>query len=93
MKAGANVNARSFDGVTPLHDAVSSEHYQVIEKIFSVTLLLSCSITFRIAKFSKAFVTVTFVGSLMNVSFISLRKTETCSLFYYQFLCSVQTNV
>ena len=38
LKAGANVNARSFDGVTPLHDAAFSGHYQVMEKFFSVTL-------------------------------------------------------
>lgn len=31
LKAGANVNSRSFDGITPLHDAVSSGHYQVME--------------------------------------------------------------
>lgn len=34
LKAGADVNARSFDGVTPLHDAVSSGHYQVMEKLW-----------------------------------------------------------
>lgn len=33
LKAGANVNSRSFDGITPLHDAVSSGHYQVMEKL------------------------------------------------------------
>lgn len=33
LKAGADVNARSYDGVTPLHDAVSSGHYQVMEKL------------------------------------------------------------
>lgn len=32
LQAGANVNARSFDGVTPLHDAAFSGHYQVMEK-------------------------------------------------------------
>lgn len=32
LQAGANVNARSFDGVTPLHDAAASGHYQVMEK-------------------------------------------------------------
>ncbi len=30
LKAGADVNARSFDGVTPLQDAVNSGHYQVM---------------------------------------------------------------
>lgn len=30
LKAGANVNARSCDGITPLHDAVVCGHYQVI---------------------------------------------------------------
>lgn len=29
LKAGANVHARSLDGVTPLHDAVMSGHYEV----------------------------------------------------------------
>lgn len=32
LKAGANVNARSIDGVTPLQDAAVSGHYQVMEK-------------------------------------------------------------
>lgn len=31
LKAGANVNARSFDGITPLHDAVMAGHYQVMD--------------------------------------------------------------
>lgn len=31
LKAGAHVNARSCDGVTPLQDAVYSGHYQVME--------------------------------------------------------------
>lgn len=31
LKAGADVNARNFDGVTPLHDAVIAGHYQVME--------------------------------------------------------------
>lgn len=32
LKAGANVNSRSFVGVIPLHDAVISGHYQVMGK-------------------------------------------------------------
>lgn len=32
LKAGANVNARGLDGSTPLHDAVTAGHYQVMEK-------------------------------------------------------------
>lgn len=32
LKAGANVHARGFDGVTPLHDAVFAGHYQVMGK-------------------------------------------------------------
>lgn len=32
LRAGANVNARSFDGTTPLHDAVMAGHYQVMGK-------------------------------------------------------------
>lgn len=31
LKAGANVNPRSCYGVTPLHDAVVSGNYQVME--------------------------------------------------------------
>ena len=38
LKAGANVNAMSSEGVTSLHDAVAAGHYQVIEKLSSVTL-------------------------------------------------------
>lgn len=33
LKAGADANVRSFDGVTPLHDAVFSGHYQVMDKL------------------------------------------------------------
>lgn len=32
LKAGANVHAKSFDGVTPLHDAVTFGHCQVMKK-------------------------------------------------------------
>lgn len=30
LKAGANANARSLNGTTPLHDAVFAGHYQVM---------------------------------------------------------------
>lgn len=33
LKAGANVNARNSDGVTPLQDAVYTGHYKVMEKL------------------------------------------------------------
>lgn len=33
LKAGADVNARSDDGVSPLHDAVCGGHYQVRKKV------------------------------------------------------------
>lgn len=33
LKAGADANVRSCDGVTPLHDAVFSGHYQVMDKL------------------------------------------------------------
>lgn len=29
LKVGANVHARGLDGITPLHDAVMSGHYEV----------------------------------------------------------------
>lgn len=29
LKAGANVHARSLNGVTPLYDAIVSGHYEV----------------------------------------------------------------
>lgn len=30
LKAGADVNSRSMDGILPIHDAVSSNHFEVI---------------------------------------------------------------
>lgn len=33
LKAGATVDSRSCDGVTALHDAVSSGHYQVMDTL------------------------------------------------------------
>ena len=33
LKAGADVHAKSIDGVTPLHDAVALGHYQVMKKV------------------------------------------------------------
>uniref|UniRef100_A0A3Q0QZY4 Uncharacterized protein n=1 Tax=Amphilophus citrinellus TaxID=61819 RepID=A0A3Q0QZY4_AMPCI len=46
LKAGADVNVRSCDGVTPLHDAVYSGHYQVIEKLLRCRKI-GCSNTFH----------------------------------------------
>lgn len=37
LEAGANVNARSKDGITPLHDAAYSGHYQVREQVLNWT--------------------------------------------------------
>lgn len=33
LRAGADVGARSCDGVTPMHDAVSAGHHQVMENL------------------------------------------------------------
>lgn len=30
LKAGADVNSKSLDGVLPIHDAVSGNHFEVI---------------------------------------------------------------
>lgn len=43
LKAGANVHARSLDGVTPLHDAVMSGHYEVKLQYVQLKLGLSNS--------------------------------------------------
>lgn len=48
LKAGANVNARSCDGITPLHDAVVCGHYQVISLLRSHKVELNN--TFQILK-------------------------------------------
>ncbi|KAI8615071.1 hypothetical protein BC830DRAFT_1064813, partial [Chytriomyces sp. MP71] len=35
IRYGADVNAQGFDHVTPLHDAVESNHYEVVELLLS----------------------------------------------------------
>lgn len=37
LEAGANVHARSNEGITPLHDAVHDGHYEVSKEILNWT--------------------------------------------------------